>query len=137
MIDDEADQAGLDVSKGSELEGVHKQLSRIVNLRTSDDKRRCAYLAYTATPYANILTSQEDFGLYPRDFIYPARQARLLRRVPGAVRRCAVGDPVQIEDDDTDDILTDGLRDAIRWFVLATAARVGSASRSSPSTRRC
>ena len=126
VIDDEADQAGLDVAKGDQLEGVHKQLSRIVNLRTSNDERRCAYLAYTATPYANILTSQEKFGLYPRDFIYPLEPPTSYVGIEELFGEAQVGDPVQIEEDsDTDEILTDGLRDAIRWFVLATAARVG------------
>ena len=125
VIDDEADQAGLDVSTGNELAGVHKQLSRIVNLKTSDDKRRCAYLAYTATPYANILTSQDDYGLYPRDFIYPLDPPTSYvgsRELFGEGR---VGSPVQLETDDTDELLTNGLCDAIRWFVLATAARAG------------
>ncbi|MEP1123398.1 MAG: Z1 domain-containing protein [Ilumatobacter sp.] len=128
VIDDEADQAGLDVSTGSELAGVHKQLSRIVNLRTSDDKRRCAYLAYTATPYANILTSQDDYGLYPRDFIFPLDPPPSYVGSRELFGDGCVGSPVQLETDDTDDtddVLTDGLCDAIRWFVLATAARAG------------
>ena len=125
VIDDEADQAGLDVSTGNELAGVHKQLSRIVNLRTSDDKRRCAYLAYTATPYANILTSQDSFGLYPRDFIYPLDPPASYVGSEELFGEAQVGSPVQLETDDSDEILTKGLCDAIRWFVLATAARAG------------
>jgi len=128
VIDDEADQAGLDVSTGGELAGVHKQLKRIVNLKTAEQKRRCAYLAYTATPYANILTSQDDYGLYPSDFIYPLDPPSSYigsRELFGEGR---VGSPVQLEteiSDDSDEILTAGLKDAIRWFVLATAARAG------------
>jgi len=125
VIDDEADQAGLDVSKGGELEGVHKQLSRIVNLRTSDGQRRCAYLAYTATPYANILTTQDDYGLYPRDFIYPLDKPSGYVGSEELFGNEQVGEPVQMEADGIDEVLTNGLRDAIRWFVLATAARVG------------
>ena len=126
VIDDEADQAGLDVAKGNELEGVHKQLSRIVNLRTSNDERRCAYLAYTATPYANILTSQEQYGLYPRDFIYPLEPPASYVGIEELFGEEQIGDPVQIEEDvDSSEFLTDGLKNAIRWFVLATAARVG------------
>lgn len=126
VIDDEADQAGLDVAKGNELEGVHKQLSRIVNLRTSNDERRCAYLAYTATPYANILTSQEEYGLYPRDFIYPLQPPSSYVGIEELFGEDQVGDPVQIEEDaDSREFLTIGLKDAIRWFVLATAARAG------------
>lgn len=126
VIDDEADQAGLDVAKGNQLEGVHKQLSRIVNLRTSNDERRCAYLAYTATPYANILTSQEQYGLYPRDFIYPLEPPSSYVGIEELFGEEQIGDPVQIEEDvDSSEFLTDGLKNAIRWFVLATAARVG------------
>jgi hypothetical protein len=123
VIDDEADQAGLDVGTGAELEGVHKQLRRVVNLQTSDGKRRCAYLAYTATPYANILTAQDEFGLYPRDFIYP------LDKPPGYVGSeeffgdAQIGNPVLLETDESEDLLTAGLKDAVRWFVVATAAR--------------
>lgn len=123
VIDDEADQAGLDVSKDGELEGVHKQLRRIVDLRTSDEKRRCAYLAYTATPYANILTSQVDYGLYPRDFIYPLEKPVAYVGSQELFGDTRVGDPVQIEEEDPDELLTVGLRKAIRWFIAATAAR--------------
>ncbi|MEQ1698539.1 MAG: Z1 domain-containing protein [Ilumatobacteraceae bacterium] len=123
VIDDEADQAGLDVSTGDELEGVHKQLYRIVNLQTSDGHRRCAYLAYTATPYANILTSRNSYGLYPRDFIYPLEKPHRYVGSQELFGDDRVGDPVQIEDGDTDVLLTTGLKDAVRWFVLATAAR--------------
>ena len=123
VIDDEADQAGLDVSKDGELEGVHKQLRRIVDLRTSDDKRRCAYLAYTATPYANILTSQVDYGLYPRDFIYPLEKPGAYVGSQELFGDSRIGDPVQIEEDVPDELLSEGLRKAIRWFVAATAAR--------------
>ncbi len=125
VIDDEADQAGLDVSTGNGLEGVHKQLSRVVNLKTSDGQRRCAYLAYTATPYANILTSQDDYGLYPRDFIYPLERPADYFGSQQMFGNDQVGQPIELEQDSTGVLLTDGLRDALRWFVLATAARAG------------
>lgn len=126
VIDDEADQAGLDVSTGGELKGIHKQLRRIVDLRTADGERRAAYLAYTATPYANILTSQDEFGLYPRDFIYPLEKPSGYVGSQELFGDQQVGKPIQIENDDhIGEDLTAGLRDAITWFVLATAARVG------------
>lgn len=128
VIDDEADQAGLDVSTGPELEGVHKQLSRVVNLKTPDGCRRCAYLAYTATPYANILTSQDDYGLYPRDFIYPLERPASYVGSQQLFGDEQVGDPIEIEQGETDALLTEGLRQAIQWFVLATAARVALGS---------
>lgn len=124
VIDDEADQAGLDVASGDQLEGVHKQLMRIINLRTSTDERRVAYLAYTATPYANILTSQDPHGLYPRDFIYSLAKPTGYVGAEELFGDDSIGRPVRLEDDeDSDEVLTQGMRDAIRWFVLATAAR--------------
>lgn len=123
VIDDEADQAGLDVSRGEETEGVHKQLRRIVDLQTSDGHRRCAYLAYTATPYANLLTSQAAYGLYPKDFIFPLEKPAEHMGSEELFGEKRIGQPVRIEVE-SDEILTDGLQDAIRWFVVATAARV-------------
>lgn len=126
VIDDEADQAGLDVSSGGELEGVHQQLRRLVDLQTSDGHRRVAYVAYTATPYANILTSQHEFGLYPRDFIYPLPKPVGYIGSAEIFGECKVGDPIHTvdESDDDADVITPDLAEAIRWFVLATAARV-------------
>ena len=129
VIDDEADQAGLDVSPGSELAGVHEQLSRVVNLQTSDGDRRCAYLAYTATPYANILTSQAEFGLYPRDFIYPLDKPDGYIGAEELFGDQAVGNPINIETDEAEAVVTPRLRDAIRWFVMATAARAAISGR--------
>jgi hypothetical protein len=129
VIDDEADQAGLDVSSSGELEGIHKQLRRILDLTTSGASRRCAYLAYTATPYANILTSQDDYGLYPSDFIYPLDRPERYVGSQELFGDDQIGLPVRIETDESDAVtLTEGMKDAIRWFVLATAARVGLGS---------
>ena len=126
VIDDEADQAGLNVAKGDELEGIHKELSRLVNWQTKAGERRCAYLAYTATPYANILTSQEKYGLYPRSFIYPLEPPTNYVGIDQLFGDEQVGLPIQLEvNDRTQDVLTDALKDSVRWFVLATAARVG------------
>lgn len=129
VIDDEADQAGLDVSASGEREGVHRQLHRIVNLQTSDGKRRCSYLAYTATPYANILTSQDESGLYPRSFIYPLDKPAAHVGPAELFGDAVVGRPIRLDRDGDASTLTDGMRDAITWFVLATAARVALGSR--------
>lgn len=84
IIDDEADQASVD-TRGSyqdddeqpDPEDAYEPPSRINGLiRELVRKfRRCAYVAYTATPYANILiphdTNDPRVGndLYPKDFI--------------------------------------------------------------------
>lgn len=123
IIDDEADQAGLDVADGPVREGVHRQLYRIINLEKPDGSKRCAYVGYTATPYANILTTQDESGLYPKDFIYPLHKPDGYVGSEELFGDSRVGNPIRIERDISDDILTAGLRDAIRWFVVATAAR--------------
>jgi hypothetical protein len=72
MIDDEADNASINTNK-PELDPTrtNKEIRNILNLF---NKR--AYLAYTATPFANIFINPENvdelYGddLFPKDFIY-------------------------------------------------------------------
>jgi hypothetical protein len=62
VVDDEADQASIDV-------GNKRRSSindRILKLLTHP---KAAYVAYTATPFANLLIDPTDDNLYPRDFI--------------------------------------------------------------------
>jgi hypothetical protein len=65
VIDDEADQASVD-TKGTESPSTINKLILDV-LRKFN---RSAYLAYTATPFANVLSDPKTADLlYPRDFI--------------------------------------------------------------------
>ena len=63
--------------------------------------------------------------MYPRDFIYPLEKPRAYVGSQELFGDRRVGTPVQIELNEAGGILTEGLRSAIRWFVLATAARAG------------
>lgn len=65
IIDDEADQAGLNTSKSDD------ERTRINELILSLKKRlpKSAYVGYTATPFANVLVNPEEDDLYPSDFI--------------------------------------------------------------------
>ena len=123
VVDDEADQAGLDVSSSPEREGIHKQLHRIINLHSPGGGFRVAYVGYTATPYANILAKQDKSGLYPKDFIYPLPKPDGYLGSEDLFGEDRVGQPIRLETDNSKEILTGGLIDAIRWFVVATAAR--------------
>jgi hypothetical protein len=82
VIDDEADQASVDTRGSYQTEGADPddtyEPPAVINglIRELLQKfRRCAYVAYTATPFANILiphnTADPSVGgdLYPRDFI--------------------------------------------------------------------
>lgn len=65
VIDDEADQASVDTSKTEDPSIINGLILDILRVLP-----RAAYVAYTATPFANILSdtsSQEN--LYPRHFI--------------------------------------------------------------------
>ncbi|WP_054957081.1 Z1 domain-containing protein [Paenibacillus dakarensis] len=70
IIDDEADQASVDTSKGEDPKKINKLIRQILEVFD----RRC-YVGYTATPFANLLISAEakteDEGkdLYPKDFL--------------------------------------------------------------------
>lgn len=71
MIDDESDYASINTNTEDDPTAVNKNLRKLIGLF-----RKSAYVAYTATPYANIfidhIVDTEDLGkdLFPQDFIY-------------------------------------------------------------------
>jgi hypothetical protein len=148
VIDDEADQASINVvtsaKEKNRRSAINAQIGTLLN------RPRTSYIAYTATPFANILIDPNDESdLYPENFIsvlprpegyFGAEQLFGRDAVPGE-------DPADIGDTTLDAIrdilpaeadavrppsrdieswtptLPDSLRDAVRWFLLATAAR--------------
>jgi hypothetical protein len=65
MIDDEADQASIDTRNTDNPSAINKLILELLRLF-----KRGAYVAYTATPFANILSDPQTADLlYPRDFI--------------------------------------------------------------------
>lgn len=78
VIDDEADQAGINTSSvftDAERRKVNQYICDIVNGNT-EKHRPCNskylamnYIGYTATPYANVLNEAKEESLYPRSFI--------------------------------------------------------------------
>ena len=77
VIDDEADQAGINTAniEADEQRKINKLIRALVNgknekAETIDTKYLAMnYIGYTATPYANILNEAGDESLYPRNFI--------------------------------------------------------------------
>lgn len=137
VVDDEADQASVETNT------INPLIRKILRLMP-----RGTYIGYTATPFANVFIDPSDSDdLYPRDFIYPlpepegyfGTQTLFGRDVPDLDKDDEEGlDMIRIipdEDefklrprgkDDLDTfypVITEALRSAIRWFVLATAAR--------------
>lgn len=78
VIDDEADQAGVNtanVEDEKKRKKINKLIINLVNGYKSNGKPvdysfgAMNYIGYTATPYANILNESTKYSLYPRNFI--------------------------------------------------------------------
>lgn len=142
IIDDEADQAGPNSARNPELDRtrINERIRELLKLP------RVAYIGYTATPFANVLVNPSDINdIYPRSFVYSLRKPETYfgsRELFGqpvsedeATAADAPHDMIRIVPSDEADrhsvrnVLADGpavtpeLASAIRWFLLATAAR--------------
>ncbi len=80
VIDDEADQASIntaDITPDEEQErcAINQMIVNLVNGKKSDGSipevkfQSMNYIAYTATPYANVLNEAPGESLYPKDFV--------------------------------------------------------------------
>jgi hypothetical protein len=145
LIDDESDQASIDVGKQGRTSRINGLIRQILT------KPKAAYVAYTATPFANLLIDPGNFeDIYPRDFIVE------LPKPDGyfGPEKVFGREPLTPEEDESvtdgldlvrhirpDEIsalqpprsraeldrwspeVTQSLAAALDWFVLATAAR--------------
>ncbi|MEZ0350688.1 Z1 domain-containing protein [Mycobacterium sp. pR1184] len=146
IIDDEADQATVNTSKPDrQPTRINALIREIVN-----KVPKSAYVGYTATPFANVLVDPTDYeDLYPRDFIVDL--PRPLPYIgPEAIfgRETLDFDDTDVGDDGNDFIrtvpeeelddlrpkgaakrhqfeprITDSLDEALRYFLMSTAAR--------------
>jgi hypothetical protein len=145
LIDDEADQASIDVSSAvgrtSRINGLLKQIL---------EQPKAAYVAYTATPFANLLIDPNVPGdLYPADFIVPLPESDDYfgaKRMFGTSERLTEDQPISdgmdvfrsvaLEEADVvrppkgrgavyswDPAVGPALGESLRWFLLSTAAR--------------
>ncbi|MGH2510796.1 MAG: Z1 domain-containing protein, partial [Ktedonobacteraceae bacterium] len=157
LIDDEADQASIDTRGDYRTEeddsSEDAEEPTPINSLIRDLLavfQRSAYVAYTATPFANILIPHDSYhpqhlnDLYPKDFIvdlpkpygyFGAEELFGLSDDPGAVG-------LEIFEDVTDEDITSlenecapaVLRQSIVDFVLAGAARAMRGQSDSPAT---
>jgi len=160
VVDDEADQASVD-TRGSyqaddEPPDPEYEPPSVINGRIRELLgmfRRCAYVAYTATPFANILiphnTEDPDVGsdLYPKDFIvdlprsegyfgaeqifgrFGANNEEVVDGL-GVIREVTDVDLADLEDF----VLPASLEIALLDFVLAGAGRAQRGAANSPAT---
>lgn len=146
IIDDEADQATVNTSKPD------RQPTRINGLIRGIVNKvpKSAYVGYTATPFANVLIDPSDYeDLYPRDFIVDLPRPRpyigpeaIFGREPLDFDDTDVGDDGNnfvrtVPEEELDDLrpkgaakrhefeprITDSLDEALRYFLMSTAAR--------------
>jgi Z1 domain len=160
VIDDEADQASIDTSGthqiAEEIEDCEIEPPSVINSRIRkilSKFKRTAYVAYTATPFANILIPHDTFhpdfsnDLYPKDFIidlpkphgyYGAEELFGIADRDGTGHKCGLDILRKISDEDLTQIDEGGvpgsLEKALRDFVLAGAARASRRQGNQPAT---
>ena len=140
LIDDEADQAGLntsDINKpDDERSKINKLITNFIDNYT-DKVGGMNYIGYTATPYGNFLN--EVGSIYPKDFIYVLPKspkyigALEIFGSPDLSGKKADGLDIvrRITDDDLDNLfnvekeeslsIPNSLKDALCWFVCSLA----------------
>jgi hypothetical protein len=135
MIDDESDYASINTKEEDDPTAINKKLRKLLSLFS-----KSAYVAYTATPYANIFIDHqggnENLGrdLFPKDFIYaldaPTNYfgAKKIFLDSGNQHLIATDDfvrfiPLNHKKDFQVQELPPSLNEAIRHFVLNIAIR--------------
>lgn len=147
IIDDEADQASISVSKDPDANpsAINEQIRILLK------NKKAAYVAYTATPFANILVNPNTHqDIYPSDFIHVLPKPEgyfgtemifgvnsphgedfeesdglnMIRRVPND-EADALRPPARKRGEQPvwNPYIPESLTMAVRWFILATAAR--------------
>ena len=142
LIDDEADQAGINtanISKDLETR-ISKLIKNIVfakDVKGKENGSYCCmnYIGYTATPYANFLNEATDKSLYPKNFILSLKPAN---EYIGPLQYFGIEDKMQslpivniIDEDDVISInrnlinenfkIPESLKKSIYWFICTVA----------------
>ena len=154
LIDDEADQATINVAQQARVSRINALIRRILS------QPKAGYVAYTATPFANLLINPSNYeDLYPRHFIVDLQPPadyfgaeKIFGRAPldatddfaddglDIVRPVSDTDVAAVRPASRTAVATwnpsvpDSLAEALRWFVLATAARRARDGKASHST---
>ncbi|MEN8603084.1 Z1 domain-containing protein [Microbacterium rhizosphaerae] len=139
LIDDEADQASINVGDAARASTINALLRDILK------HPRSAYVAYTATPFANLLIDpRNESDLYPRDLIVSMPKPagyfgpeRLFGNIDlpddaglDMIRTIPAGEAVSARPpaglgavNTWNPVLGSELRRSILWFILSTAAK--------------
>ncbi|MFB5762934.1 Z1 domain-containing protein [Paenibacillus medicaginis] len=135
MIDDESDYASINTKSEEDPTIINKRLRELLQLF-----HKSAYVAYTATPYANIFIDHEavndDVGkdIFPKDFIYALKAptnyfgAAKIFLDPNLKHVVCIKDykkilPLNHKKDIPIRCLPDSLYEAVRHFVINVGVR--------------
>lgn len=149
VIDDEADQASISNNavdykeEQKERRGINKLIVNLVedshykDSLTNGKAKAMNYVMYTATPYANFLNESTPESLYPKDFIWTLKTSNEYigpNQIYGGnnsddtdgldIKRVIAKDEVEqigriYAGEESE--LPNGLKNAICWFICATA----------------
>lgn len=139
VIDDEADQASINTQDIYEDEStaINNLIKTLVH---SKDFKAMNYIAYTATPYANILNEVTEDSLYPKDFMYlleepedyigPKQLFNLEMPEAIAPLRIVRGIPdreveylLKMQSNSSIGNLPSSFKRAIQWFIITVAVQ--------------
>ena len=160
VIDDEADQASIDTTgtyqTEEDIEDKEIEDPSVINKRIRQilqKFRKSAYIAYTATPFANILIPHDTYhpefsnDLYPKDFIidlpkppgyYGAEELFGITEGPETERKPGLDIIEKISEEDLDIIdqggIPSSLQDALLDYILGGAAKAFRGQEEKPAT---
>lgn len=147
VIDDEADQAGINTANVNEK--TRRTINNLIcslingnNFRNEPIETKynaMNYIAYTATPYANILNEHSPESTYPRNFISALGVSKeyfgpqqifgcedtnysgldIIREITSE----DLNDIKEIHNDNTTIDIPDSLKDSICWFLCCVACQ--------------
>ena len=149
VIDDEADQASIntaDITPEEEQErcAINQLIVNLVNGKKSDGStpdtnfQAMNYIAYTATPYANVLNEAPGESLYPKNFICTLPESHEYfgaKVIFGNDEEDAPGFPIirNISHADEEELkklhkgetyeLPDSFKKSLAWFICASAVQ--------------
>lgn len=142
IIDDESDQATPNSQlRQRHISAINKRIRELWKVTKTG-----SYVAYTATPFANVFIDPNDpDDLYPDDFIFalPEPEGYMgasaffdAEEDPESPSDTDLALAIEVDDydatvltpqppsiEDYDPYVTESLAEAIRWFILATAIR--------------
>ena len=145
IIDDEADQAGINTANISEGEitRINELITNLVNQKTWDGNETkirygaMNYVGYTATPYANILNDPRRESLYPKNFISTLPVSKQYfgpqqifgnedlgyrgLSIVNDISEDDIGSISKIQRNDDGLNLPSSLMDSVLWFICCTA----------------